>query len=173
MARPRKTIGVDRDLVEKVASIARRRGMTLSEYLRRLLSSSIALEEMGLFAPKVLEDMRNELLVSSFKFVLVPQELLIGKRFEREDYERAREYGERIGRALHEMSLDADSLIERIGGMTGVVIKRSSDMVVIKSGDFRGVLSELVIGIARGNGYEVAESGDIAVIRPREKRSGI
>jgi hypothetical protein len=171
MARARKTLGIDREIVEKIKIISKNRGMSVAEYIRRLLNSAILLEESGLFAPKILDDARYEHILSSFRFILFPQDLLINKDFSKEDYMKAREYGEKIGRTFHEMLIDAQPFIEKLGESAGILIKRSNDLVVMKTDDFRRIIAEMIAGVARGNGYKISETEQIITIDLNKKSS--
>ncbi|MGC9009294.1 MAG: hypothetical protein ACP5I7_01585 [Sulfolobales archaeon] len=170
MPRVRKTLGLDRELVEKIKTVAMRRGMTLSEYLRRLLQITISLEEEGIFAPKLLEEARYNLIMSSLKFVYIPLDLLLDKRFSDEEISRARNHGERIGKVLSEMMIDVYPLVEKIGEILGVSFKKGDDLVFIKSldNDYRRFILEFIIGVATGNGYIVNETNQLILIRKRE-----
>ena len=136
----------------------------MAEYIRRLLNSAILLEESGLFAPKILDDARYEHILSSFRFILFPQDLLINKDFSKEDYMKAREYGEKIGRIFHEMLIDAQPFIEKLGESVGILIKRSSDLVIMKTNDYRRIIAEIMIGLARESGYRVLETEQIIIL---------
>ncbi len=48
MAKKRKTIALDEDLVNEVSQIAKLKGMSISNYLRRLLSAAIKAEKHGI-----------------------------------------------------------------------------------------------------------------------------
>ena len=48
MVKKRKTIALDEDLVNEISQIAKTKGMSLSNYLRRLLSAAIKAEEHGI-----------------------------------------------------------------------------------------------------------------------------
>lgn len=167
MPRSRRTLGLDRELVEKIKEIAKRRGMTLSEYLRALLQGAISLEEEGAFAPKILENAKYDLFISSLRFVLLPLDIFIERKYSSEEIETARQHGERIGKVLSEMLIDARPLIERIGGSVGLVLRRGSDLIIVKTNenDYRRFFSELMIGIARGNGYKISETEQLVVIK--------
>ncbi|MEM0043633.1 MAG: hypothetical protein QXJ51_03105 [Sulfolobales archaeon] len=166
MDKVRKNIAIDRKLAEDIKAIAKSRGMTLSEYLRKLLSSAIDLEKQGLYAPRILEEARDSMILSSFRFIYIPQDILSDKKFDEEDLKRAREYGERVGRVLKEMFLDIRSFIERFGGSSDLIISRGSSIIIIKSNGIRRVIAELIIGIARGGDLDVSETDQIAIINP-------
>jgi Ribbon-helix-helix protein, copG family. len=46
----RRTVGIDRDIMEKLKEIARKRGMGISQYLRKLIQEALELEKMGYYA---------------------------------------------------------------------------------------------------------------------------
>ena len=48
MVRRRKTIALDEDIIISVSDIAKRKGMSLSNYLRRLLTAAINVEKHGI-----------------------------------------------------------------------------------------------------------------------------
>lgn len=56
MVKKRKTIALDEEIVEQVANIARSKGMSLSNYLRRLLSVVMKAEEHGVNPEQALID---------------------------------------------------------------------------------------------------------------------
>ncbi|MEZ0290808.1 MAG: hypothetical protein ABWJ42_06960 [Sulfolobales archaeon] len=171
MGKQRKNIAIDKDIAEKIKIIAKNRGMTLSEYLRKLFRSAISLEEQGIYVPRLLEEVIIDRILSSFKFITIPQDLLDEKNFSKEDYEKARVYGERIGRAFREMFLDPILLIERIGEASDLIVRRGGSMVIMKSDGLKRVIAELIIGIARGGELEISESEYITIINTRSTSS--
>ncbi|MGC9148047.1 MAG: hypothetical protein ACP5GI_01185 [Sulfolobales archaeon] len=170
MPRVRKTLGLDRELVERIKSVAMRRGMTLSEYLRRLLNVVVSLEEEGIFAPKLLEEARYDLIMSSLKFVYIPLDLLVDKKFSDDEIAKARIHGERVGKVLSEMMIDIYPLMEKMGEILGVSFKKGDDLVFIKSLDNNYIrfILEFIIGVASGSGYIVNETNQLIYIRRKE-----
>jgi hypothetical protein len=77
---------------------------------------------------------------------------------------KAREYGEKIGRIFHEMLIDAQPFIEKLGESVGILIKRSSDLVIMKTNDYRRIIAEIMIGLARESGYRVLETEQIIIL---------
>jgi len=56
MIKRRKTIALDENLVIEIGNIARRKGMSLSSYLRRLLTASIVAEKHGINPDQALHE---------------------------------------------------------------------------------------------------------------------
>jgi len=138
----RRTLGLDSDIMEKLKELARERGMTISGYLRKLLSSALELESMGIYAPAALEEARFLAMLRKLGFVLVPRELL-----EARDPEKARELGRRVGLAFSKFDIDPQLLVEYLARTSTESVSRSDRVIVVKQGS-QSLVAEFLRGIA-------------------------
>ncbi len=164
----RRTIGLDASMVSELRSIALRRGMNLVSYLRRLVSEAIELERRGYYAPRALSEKRVEYLLSSFNFVYVPMEL-INSSLSDEAMKNAREFGTRLGMTLRELGVNAYELVEFLGTSSGILIYEGDKVVVTPASGGKGLIAELVKGLALGSGLECNEGRGVFVIKVPEE----
>ena len=163
----RRSVGIDRDIMEKLKEIARKRGMGISPYLRKLIQEALELEKMGYYAPRALKERRLEIMLEMFNFGYIPLELASNPGID------ARSYGRRLGEMIKEVNGDVYSVIEYLGQMHKVAIVQDDRITVLSpAGDGherRALVAEMLKGMAEGARLSVRETGSTAVIEmPRE-----
>jgi len=165
----RRTVGIDRDIMEKLKEIARRRGMGISPYLRKLIQEALELEKMGYYAPRALKERRLEIMLEMFNFGYIPLELSSNPGID------ARSYGRRLGEMIREVGGDVYSVIEYLGQMHKIAIAQDDRITVLApAGDGherRAIIAEMIKGMAEGAKLPVRDAGSTAVIEmPREMK---
>lgn len=164
----RKTVGLDTSLVSELKNIASRRGMNLVSYLRKLITEAVELERRGYYAPRALAEKRIEYLLSSFNFIYIPMEL-VSNPLSDDLLRNAREIGIRLGMTLKELGVNAYDLIEFLGSSSGVLIYEGDRLIVAPAGDGKGLVAELIKGLALGVGLEHVEGRGVFVVKiPKE-----
>ena len=161
----RKTIGLDSELVNKLKEVASKRGVTLSNYLRMLISEALMLEELGHYAPRALRERRIEYILENLGFIFVPKQILGNS-----GASNAEEVGVRIGLVAKELGIQPLDLIELLSRSVGNAVIDSNKIVLIKSpSDLRSLIADLIKGISASTGLEVQSSESMIVIKiPRE-----
>lgn len=162
-------MGLDKDLMERLKEVARKRSMGVSPYLRKLLSEALELEKMGYYAPRALKERRIQILLEMFNFGYMPFDVNTNKD--------PRAYGRRLGEAIREIGGDVYSIIEYLGLMHKIAVVRDERITIVDIGRVgdensqRAVLIEILKGMAEGSGLPIKEIGSTAVIEmPRELR---
>ncbi|HWQ17661.1 MAG TPA: hypothetical protein VNL13_07530 [Sulfolobales archaeon] len=163
----RRTVGLDRDLMEKLKEVTRKRGMGLSPYLRKLLSEAIELERIGYYAPRALKEKRIQVLLEMFNFCYVPSDINVNKD--------PRAYGRRLGEAIKEIGGDVYSVIEYLGLMHKIAITHDDRITIVNTGGVgdgdaqKTIMAEILKGMAEGSGLPIEEHGATAIIEmPKE-----
>ena len=64
MSKSRRCIGIDIELAEELKNISKSRGMSIVNYLRKLLEELIDLEKQGYYVPELLHEKKIELVLS-------------------------------------------------------------------------------------------------------------
>jgi len=167
----RRTVGIDRDIMEKLKEIARKRGMGISQYLRKLIQEALELEKMGYYAPRALKERRIEVVLEMFNFGYIPLEITLNQGAD------ARSYGKRLGEMIKEIGGDVYSVIEYLGQMHKIAIAQDDRITVLtpvevgNGLDRRTLMTEILKGMAEGAKLPIKESGSTAVIEmPREMK---
>lgn len=164
MKKNRKTIGLEADFVELLKGIAKRRGMSIAAYLRKLIEEVARIEEMGYFAPRALSERRAELVLSRFSFVHVPVDVL-NENISEEELE---EKGVLMGKALVELEINPQEVIELLGLENQIIVSQGENIILIPQFEpLKRRLSILLRGIAKGSGLQVIDTGNVTVILPR------
>ncbi len=165
MRRIRRTVGIDAELVEELKSIARARGMSLANYLRKLIQEALLIESMGYFAPRALSEKRTELILSKLGFTLIPYDL-VSNNLSEEDAEAK---GISIGKALRELDIDPTEVIEMLSLDNQLAITQGESLIILpQSNRLKKLLASLIRGIAKGSGLSVSTSGNIIIINLRK-----
>lgn len=167
----RRTVGIDRDIMEKLKEIARKRGMGISPYLRKLIQEALELEKMGYYAPRALKERRIEVMLEMFNFGYIPLEITSNPGTD------ARTYGRRLGEMIKEIGGDVYSVIEYLGQMHKIAVVQDDRITVltpvgVENGvNRRALMAEILKGMAEGAKLPIKESGSTAVIEmPREMK---
>lgn len=169
MAPSRKTIGLDRDLMESLKEIARKRGVGIAPYLRRLVKEAIELEKLGHYAPTALRERRLEALLEMMNFAYMPVDegVVTGST-------DPRAYGKRLGEMIREIGGDVYSLIEYLGLMHKIAIVQEDRITVFSmphSNGFnaRNIMAEILKGMAEGGRLRIRDLGSAAIIEMPEE----
>jgi predicted DNA-binding protein len=160
----RRTVGMDRDIMERLKEIAKRRGMGISPYLRKLIQEALELEKMGYYAPRALKERRLEIMLEMFNFGYIPLEITSNPGMD------ARSYGKRLGETLREIGGDVYSVIEYLGQMHKVAIVQDDKITVLTPTGMenglnrRALIAEILKGMAEGAKLPIKETGTTAII---------
>ncbi|MEM1596773.1 MAG: CopG family transcriptional regulator [Desulfurococcaceae archaeon] len=166
MRKSRKTIGIDAEYAELLKNIARKRGMSIASYLRRLIDEAVKVEELGYFAPRALSEKKAEILLSKLGFTYTIPDLLKNEIGDDELLTR----GLNMGRALIELGVDPVEVVELIGISNQLIATQGENIIILpQHEDYKRKLSTLLKGIAKGAGLSVVESGEVAIIQPFKK----
>ncbi len=164
----RKTLALDADLIDKLKEVAKRRGTTLSNYLRSLLREAIEIEGRGYYAPKALRERKYEYLLMNLGFVYVPKEL-VG----RSNDAVVSSVSERLGSVMRELGIDLIELIDLLSSSCSNVISESRKIVILtlpNSAEY--LIAKLIAGIAKSAGLKVKDEGALVTIEiPSEELS--
>ncbi len=160
----RRTVGIDAELIDKLKEVAKNRGVTLSNYLRMLISEALAIESLGHYAPRALREKRIELVLENLGFIFVPKELI-------STYEGSVEgIGERVGAVVKELGIEPLEVVELLSRFVSSKVSDSNRLILIKPpGNGESVIIDLIRGLAQSLNLEVEVSGGMVVIKiPRE-----
>ncbi|MEM0505634.1 MAG: hypothetical protein QW267_07075 [Sulfolobales archaeon] len=163
----RKTLGLDKDLVNELRSVVIRRGMNLASYLRKLIREAVELERRGYYAPRALAEKRFEYLLKSFNFTYVPAELLSNSLSD-ESLRNANELGRRLGATLKELNVDVYEFLEFLGNSSSSLIYEGDRLILTPVSDGRRLVLELIKGLALGGGLDCEDRGVFVVKVPKE-----
>ncbi|MEM2576052.1 MAG: hypothetical protein QW596_01635 [Sulfolobales archaeon] len=163
----RKTLGLDKDLVNELRSVVIRRGMNLASYLRKLIREAVELERRGYYAPRALAEKRFEYLLKSFNFTYVPAELLSNSLSD-ESLRNANELGRRLGATLKELNVDVYEFLEFLGNSSSSIIYEGDRLILTPVSDGRRLVLELIKGLALGGGLDCEDRGVFVVKVPKE-----
>ncbi len=156
----RKTLALDSALVDGLKAAARRRGLTLSNYLRSLIKEALMLEELGLYAPRALREKRIEHILEDLGFIFVPREALLPEK----QSELAEEVGRRVGYVSKELGVEPAELVEFLSKYAGNVVMDSRRLIVLKDPERADFMVELLRGIAESAGLKVSSNESMVVI---------
>jgi len=162
----RKTLGLDKDLVDELKSVVLRRGMNVASYLRKLIREAVELERRGYYAPRALAEKRFEYLLKSFNFTYIPAELL-NHSLSDESLRSAREFGERLGATLKELNVDVYEFLEFLGSSSSSLIYEGDRLIITPVGDGRRLVVEFIKGLAVGGGLDYEDRGVFIIKVPR------
>jgi len=157
----RKTLTVDRLTADTIKDTARRHGMAISMYMKKLAEKVVQLEQQGIFVPLALDELSILHMLSKFGFAPIPIEL-VGRDA---DLEKARPIGVRVGSVLRELGVDVGKVVETLCRFYGIAVTSADRLIIVPSTESTRLLAELVKGIAIGGGLEVEESGGILSIK--------
>ncbi len=164
----RRTLALDADIIDKLKEIAKKRGTTLSNYLRSLLREAIDLEDRGYYAPKALRERKYEYLLMNLGFTYVPKELL-----NYESDSTLEGISERLGSVLRELGINVVEIIDILSSSCSNVITDSKRIVILtlpNSHDY--LIAKLIAGIAKSAGLNVKDEGALISIEiPEEELS--
>ncbi|MEM1541306.1 MAG: CopG family transcriptional regulator [Ignisphaera sp.] len=163
MSKSRRCIGIDTELAEELKNISKARGMSIVNYLRKLLEELIDLEKQGYYVPDLLHEKKIELVLSKLGFVYVPSEV-VSETLKPEDVETI---GEKIGKALIELDLDIEEIIERIAIKNDIAIVQRNSIILIPTVGVKEMIKYILIGIAKAAGIPVSTSGSTVMIRSK------
>ena len=161
--RRRRAVMVDAELADAVKAVASRYGMTLSSYMRSLLSSALEAESRGIYAPAAITRYVVLRIMERLGVAPVPLELLAaGGRDE------ARRVGERVGATLKSMGVrSADILAVIAESLPGATLEGGQLVVVDTGAEWSAKLIGFVEGLARAVGLDVVVQGGTLVVRER------
>ena len=161
----RKTLALDADLVDSIKSIAKKYGMTMSAYLRNLFREVIEVERRGMYAPLALRRASIAHILSTLNFIHLPADILVNIAG---NLDTVRDIGERIGKVLRNLTLNASEILELLSSETQIAMIEESKIVLIPpTTEAQRVTREFILGLAKGMGFEILEEGDVAVIKLR------
>lgn len=162
----RKTLGLDKDLVDELKSVVVKRGMNVASYLRKLIREAVELERRGYYAPRALAEKRFEYLLKSFNFTYMPAELL-NPSLSDESLRSAREFGERLGATLKELNVDVYEFLDFLGNSSSSLICEGDRLIITPVSDGRRLIIELIKGLAVGGGLDYEDRGVFIIKVPR------
>ncbi len=163
----RKTITIDRTTADIIKELSTKHGTTINSYLKNLIEAVKEIEDMGLYAPTAVRDIKNIINLTRLGMVIIPSELLDGMEKNRDSITRS---AMRIGRALKELKADIYRIIEFLGTHYRVMIPVGDRAMIISSGS-NTILADIVKSIAQGGELEVVEEGGIATIKIRDNKN--
>jgi len=161
----RRNVAIDVSIVSELKNIVAKKGMSLTSYLRSLLTEALRLEAKGLHAPKALKDAELVYVLRNFKFILIPLEVVENNiRIDEELLKNSREYGIRIGKVLKELGIDISETIDYLLHDVPTTPLGKDKIIILPTQGTSRVLIELAKGIAEGGGLKVSESPHTTVI---------
>lgn len=167
LTKSRRCIGLDINLAEELKNISRSRGMSIISYLRRLLDEAIDLEKQGYYVPEILHEKKLELILSKLGFVYIPSELLLNIDITKSTKE-IEMIGEKIGKALNELNIDVEEVIERIAVKNDVGVVQSSSIILIPVSGVKEIIKHVLIGMAKSIGMNISLMGNTVIIKNRK-----
>ncbi|BEP16951.1 hypothetical protein PYJP_03030 [Pyrofollis japonicus] len=157
----RKPIMLDAPLVDELKKVANKHGMTLSSYMRSLISNTIEAENKGVFAPLAI---RKAILVSRLRsagLLLLPLSLLKNCK---SDGDNAFEEGKRIGLFLRSINIPLEEAIDLFIENIKIAIREDNRVILIASSDLEKIFIEFLRGVASSYDVNVRSEGDLLVI---------
>ncbi|ACL11603.1 CopG family transcriptional regulator [Desulfurococcus amylolyticus] len=165
MRKSRKTIGIDAEYIEALKEVARKRGTSISGYMRQLIDEALKIESMGYYAPRALMERWVELVLSKVGFAYMHVDIL-----ELEDLEEIERRGEILGSTIAELGVDSMKIIELLGLSSGVGISQGSSIILLpQSSRVKTKMFHLIKGLAKGSGLVISSSGSLVIISPPRK----
>lgn len=164
MSKNRRTVAIDTDIVEELTKFAKERGMTLAGYVRSMFTSALQAERAGMYPPNLIKEAMSHEVLKRLGFLFVPSAVIFDDLSE----DGIEEVGLNIGRALLEISQNPEEIFERYALSLKIAFPKDSSLLIppVKKSGIK--IKRLVIGMAKGLGLIVEESGDITVIRLRK-----
>ncbi len=131
MVRRRKTIALDEDIILSISDIAKRKGMSLSSYLRRLLTAAINVEKHGINPEQALYEQIILKYMKTAGLTFNPIEDLTNTN--KDIWETA---GKRLGLILRIREVDRiralkDTILLLLSGIGEITIEERRDIVKI------------------------------------------
>lgn len=163
----RKPIMLDSSLVDDLKKIANKHGMTLSAYMRSLISNTIEAENKGVFAPLAI---RKAVLISRLRsagLLLLPLSLLKNCKSEGNN---VFEEGKRIGLFLRSINVPLEEAIDLFIENIKIAIREDNKVILIASSDLEKILIEFLRGIASSYSVNIRNEGDLLVIELSQKQ---
>jgi hypothetical protein len=158
----RKTLALDSDLITRLKEVARKRGITLSNYMRSLIGEALKLEEIGVYAPRALREKRIEMMLEDLGFILTPKEVL-------DSSSNAVDVGRRVGNVAKELGINGLELIELLSRYAGNVIVDSKRIVLLRNPLTNKAMVDVVKGVSEAFNLKVSVNGTMLVVEvPRE-----
>ncbi|KSW12560.1 hypothetical protein CF15_07550 [Pyrodictium occultum] len=169
--RKRRPIMIDSKLVDLIKGIAARHGMTVSAYMRALLTGAVEAEESSSFAPLVL---RKALIYSKLRrvgVVLIPLSLLDSCN-NANIHELAREEGRRLGALLRSLEIGLEEALDIMLEDSRIAI-RERDKVILLPATKPGekAVKSMIEGVAESYGAEITRdsSGVVTIALPEAR----
>lgn len=164
-ARKRRPIMIDSELADLVKDIAARHGMTISAYMRALLTGAIDAETNNSFAPIVL---RKALIYSKLRragVALLPLSLLDNCNSE-EVGEQARLEGRKLGALLRNIGVSLEEALDIILEDSRIAIREKGKIVLLPpTRPSEEAIRSMIEGIAESYGAKVSrEEAGITLI---------
>ncbi|MEM0061402.1 MAG: hypothetical protein QW726_05680 [Fervidicoccaceae archaeon] len=159
MSRSRRTVAVEKELVEELSRYARERGMSLANYIRSIFSSAIHAERVGFYPPNLVKEALGYEMLRRLGFILVPPSLLEGRSIDELDG-----FGSSVGRALLELTPEAKDIFESYALSLKIAFPKGNSILLPPLKGSAARLRALLIGMAKGLGFRVEEDGEIAII---------
>lgn len=163
----RKTVTIDRAVADTIKEISMRHGVSINSYMKSLIEAVKELEDLGLYAPTAIRDIKSIATLSRLGMAMIPTELL---NHIDSDGDTIVNSGIRIGRALKEIKADVGKAIEFLGTQYRVLIPIEDRVIVVGSGKSGAILANIIKGIASGGGLEISDEGGIITIKIEKKQ---
>ena len=163
--RKRKPLMIDSRLADAIKEIAARHGMTISAYMRALLTGAIEAENSNLFAPIIL---RRALISSKLRragVALIPLSLLDSCSCA-SLAEQARHEGRKLGTLLRSIGVELEEALDIILGELKIALREHDRIVLLPpSQPSEEAVKTLAEGIAESYGARIArEKAGITII---------
>ncbi|ALL01767.1 hypothetical protein Pyrde_1724 [Pyrodictium delaneyi] len=164
--RKRRPLMIDSELADTIKDIAARHGMTISAYMRALLTGAIEAETNNLFAPIVL---RKALIYSKLHragVTFLPISLLDSCNNSSLS-EQARLEGKKLGALLKSLGVGLEEALDIILEDSRIAIRERDKIVILPSTrPSEEAVKNIVEGIAESYGAEVTkEDAGITIVK--------
>ncbi len=161
--RRRRAVMVDAELAEAVKAVASKYGMSVTSYMRSLLSSAIDAESRGIYAPAAITRYIVLRVLERLGVAPVPLELLaVSGRDE------ARRVGERVGSMLRSLGVEGLELLAVLAeSIPGATLEGGQLVIVDTGAEWVDRVMGYVEGLAEAFGFEVNVRRGTLVVRHR------
>ena len=165
MVLQRKTLAIDEDIVNKLKEISRRRGTTLSNYLRQLFNEVIDIEERGYYAPKALRERKYEYILNNLGFIYIPRDLIASLRSNEISV-----IGNRLGVVLRELGVEITDIIDVLTRTSSNVIVESNKVILLAMPNtIEYYINKMVAELAKSLGLDVSDNDTLISIKIPEE----